>query len=72
MLPRVVVEQMNSSVLDLGNYSTTIIHIPSNDTTLVLKVQFSVSFKTECMLTFTIRAGEVLFKSVLCSVVHAR
>ncbi|XP_074514137.1 polycystin-1-like protein 2 [Sebastes fasciatus] len=38
LLPRPVGEQVNTSVLDLGNYSTTVIDIPSADTTLVLKM----------------------------------
>uniref|UniRef100_UPI0037E779AE polycystin-1-like protein 2 n=1 Tax=Semicossyphus pulcher TaxID=241346 RepID=UPI0037E779AE len=37
-LPRPVGEQVNTSVLDLGNYSTTVIDVPSADTTLVLKM----------------------------------
>lgn len=39
LLPRPVGEQVNISVLDLGNYSTTTIDIPVADNTLVLKVQ---------------------------------
>ncbi|XP_054471700.1 polycystic kidney disease protein 1-like 2 [Anoplopoma fimbria] len=38
LLPRPVGEQVNTSVLDLGNYSTTVINVPSADTTLVLKM----------------------------------
>ncbi|XP_047457946.1 polycystic kidney disease protein 1-like 2 [Mugil cephalus] len=38
LLPTPDGEQVNTSVLDLGNYSTTIIDIPSPDTTLVLKM----------------------------------
>ncbi|KAL7385772.1 hypothetical protein ABVT39_028164 [Epinephelus coioides] len=38
LLPRPVGEQVNTSVLDLGNYSTTIIDIPVADNTLVLKM----------------------------------
>ncbi|XP_042283303.1 polycystic kidney disease protein 1-like 2 [Thunnus maccoyii] len=38
MLPRPAGEQVNTSVLDLRNYSTTNIDIPSADTTLVLKM----------------------------------
>ncbi|CAJ1078835.1 polycystic kidney disease protein 1-like 2 [Xyrichtys novacula] len=37
-LPRPVGEQLNTSVLDLGNYSTTVIDIPSANDTLVLKM----------------------------------
>ncbi|XP_078118997.1 polycystin-1-like protein 2 [Sander vitreus] len=37
LLPRPVGEQVNTSVLDLGNFSTTSINIPA-DTTLVLKM----------------------------------
>ncbi|XP_041663058.1 polycystic kidney disease protein 1-like 2 [Cheilinus undulatus] len=37
-LPRPVGEQVNTSVLDLGNYSTTVIDIPSGNDTLVLKM----------------------------------
>lgn len=39
MLPRSVGEQVNTSLLDLRNYSTTNIDVPSADITLVLKVQ---------------------------------
>ncbi|KAM7380789.1 hypothetical protein PAMP_004062 [Pampus punctatissimus] len=42
LLPRPVGEQVNTSVLNLRNYSTTNIDIPSADTTLVLKVQYEV------------------------------
>ncbi|XP_061578916.1 polycystin-1-like protein 2 [Cololabis saira] len=42
LLPRVIGGQVNSSVLDLGNYSTTIINIPSNDSTVILKMVPSV------------------------------
>ncbi|KAM6934543.1 polycystin-1-like protein 2 [Xenentodon cancila] len=42
LLPRVSEEQVETSVLDLGNYSTTVINIPSNDTTLILKMVPSV------------------------------
>ncbi|XP_062287305.1 polycystin-1-like protein 2 [Scomber scombrus] len=38
LLPRPVGEQVNTSVMDLRNYSTTNIDIPSADTTLVLKM----------------------------------
>ncbi|KAG7235120.1 hypothetical protein INR49_025225 [Caranx melampygus] len=38
LLPRPVGEQVNTSVLDLGNFSTTIIDVPSEDSTLVLKM----------------------------------
>ncbi|CAK6964402.1 polycystic kidney disease protein 1-like 2 [Scomber scombrus] len=38
LLPRPVGEQVNTSVMDLRNYSTTNIYIPSADTTLVLKM----------------------------------
>nr|XP_033472921.1 polycystic kidney disease protein 1-like 2 [Epinephelus lanceolatus] len=38
LLPRPVGEQVNTSVLDLGNYSTTTIDIPVADNTLVLKM----------------------------------
>ncbi|XP_034430206.1 polycystic kidney disease protein 1-like 2 [Hippoglossus hippoglossus] len=38
LLPRPVGGQVNTSVLDLGNHSTTIIDIPSADTTLVIKM----------------------------------
>ncbi|XP_044072039.1 polycystic kidney disease protein 1-like 2 [Siniperca chuatsi] len=38
LLPRPVDEQVNTSVLDLGNYSTMVIDIRSADTTLVLKM----------------------------------
>ncbi|XP_049449240.1 polycystic kidney disease protein 1-like 2 [Epinephelus fuscoguttatus] len=38
LLPRPVGEQVNISVLDLGNYSTTTIDIPVADNTLVLKM----------------------------------
>ncbi|KAM6978376.1 polycystin-1-like protein 2 [Tautogolabrus adspersus] len=37
-LPRPVGEQVNTSVLDLGNYSTTVINVPSANNTLVLKM----------------------------------
>lgn len=38
LLPRPDGGQMNTSVLDLGNHSTTAIDIPSADSTLLLKV----------------------------------
>ncbi|XP_071328687.1 polycystin-1-like protein 2 [Trachinotus anak] len=38
LLPRPVGEQVNASVLDLGNFSTTVIDVPSADSTLVLKI----------------------------------
>ncbi|XP_062258132.1 polycystin-1-like protein 2 [Platichthys flesus] len=38
MLPTPVGGQVNTSVLDLGNYSTMIIDIPSADSTLVIKM----------------------------------
>uniref|UniRef100_A0A3B4YES0 Polycystic kidney disease protein 1-like 2 n=1 Tax=Seriola lalandi dorsalis TaxID=1841481 RepID=A0A3B4YES0_SERLL len=38
LLPRPVGEQVKTSVLDLGNFSTTVIDIPSADSTLVLKM----------------------------------
>ncbi|KAM9710551.1 polycystin-1-like protein 2 [Menidia menidia] len=42
LLPRDPGEPESSSVLDLGNYSTTVIDVPSADTTLVLKLLPSV------------------------------
>ncbi|XP_071754722.2 polycystin-1-like protein 2 [Centroberyx gerrardi] len=39
LLPRPVGEQVNNSVLDLRNYSTMVINVPSPDTTLVLKME---------------------------------
>ncbi|XP_037542039.1 polycystic kidney disease protein 1-like 2 [Nematolebias whitei] len=42
LLPRPNGEQVNTSVLDLGNYSTTAIDIPSADSTLLLKMVPSV------------------------------
>lgn len=39
LLPRPPGQQVNTSFLDLGNYSTVTIDLPSADTTLVLKVQ---------------------------------
>ncbi|XP_022597025.1 polycystic kidney disease protein 1-like 2 [Seriola dumerili] len=38
LLPRPVEEQVKTSVLDLGNFSTTVIDVPSADSTLVLKM----------------------------------
>ncbi|KAK1903165.1 Polycystic kidney disease protein 1-like 2, partial [Dissostichus eleginoides] len=38
LLPRPVGEQVNTSFLDLGNFSTTIIEVASADSTLVLKM----------------------------------
>ncbi|AWP12851.1 putative polycystic kidney disease protein 1-like 2 [Scophthalmus maximus] len=38
LFPRPVGERGNASVLDLGNYSTMVIDVPSTDTTLVLKM----------------------------------
>ncbi|XP_034417690.1 polycystic kidney disease protein 1-like 2 [Cyclopterus lumpus] len=38
LMPRPVGEQVNTSFLDLGNYSTTAINVPSGNTTLVLKM----------------------------------
>ncbi|XP_041858595.1 polycystic kidney disease protein 1-like 2 [Melanotaenia boesemani] len=42
LLPRPSEQQVNTSVLDLGNFSTTVIVVPSADTTLVLKMVPSV------------------------------
>ncbi|XP_027877842.1 polycystic kidney disease protein 1-like 2 [Xiphophorus couchianus] len=42
LLPRPAGEQVNTSVLDLGNYSTTAIDVPSADSTLLLKMVPSV------------------------------
>lgn len=42
LLPRSAGEQVNTSFLDLGNFSTTAINISSADSTLVLKVQYDV------------------------------
>ncbi|XP_034046435.1 polycystic kidney disease protein 1-like 2 [Thalassophryne amazonica] len=39
LLPRPDIEQQNSTVLDLANFSTLIIDIPSPDVTLVLKLE---------------------------------
>ncbi|KAK2854028.1 hypothetical protein Q5P01_006689 [Channa striata] len=39
LLPRLDVAQENSTVLDLANYSTLIIDVPSPDVTLVLKME---------------------------------
>ncbi|XP_071389094.1 polycystin-1-like protein 2 [Centroberyx affinis] len=39
LLPRPIGEQVNNSVLDLRNYSTMAINVPSPDTTLVLKME---------------------------------
>ncbi|KAM4630467.1 polycystin-1-like protein 2 [Polymixia lowei] len=39
LLPRLDGGQENSTVLDLGNFSTLIIHVPSPDVTLVLKLE---------------------------------
>ncbi|KAF7216060.1 polycystic kidney disease protein 1-like 2 [Nothobranchius furzeri] len=39
LLPRPAGEQVNTSVLDLRNYSTTAIDVPSADSTLLLKVE---------------------------------
>ncbi|KAF3686447.1 Polycystic kidney disease protein 1-like 2 PC1-like 2 protein Polycystin-1L2 Precursor [Channa argus] len=39
LLPRLDVAQENSTVLDLANYSTLIIDVPSPDVTLVLKIE---------------------------------
>ncbi|XP_036065666.1 polycystic kidney disease protein 1-like 2 [Oryzias melastigma] len=41
-LPRPAGEQVNTTVLDLGNYSTTIIDVPSADTSLVIKMEPSL------------------------------
>lgn len=38
-LPRLGGDQVNSTVLDLGNYSTVKIHVPSPNITLVLKME---------------------------------
>ncbi|XP_026231670.1 LOW QUALITY PROTEIN: polycystic kidney disease protein 1-like 2 [Anabas testudineus] len=38
LLPKPVGEQVNISILDLGNYSTTIIDVPSADDVLLLKM----------------------------------
>ncbi|XP_029979509.1 polycystic kidney disease protein 1-like 2 [Sphaeramia orbicularis] len=47
LLPRLDVGQENSTVLDLANFSTLIIDVPSPDVTLVLKMEPSedISFK---------------------------
>ncbi|KAM4731296.1 polycystin-1-like protein 2 [Anableps anableps] len=42
LLPRPSGEQVNSSILDLGNFSTTAIEVPSADSTLLLKMVPSV------------------------------
>lgn len=39
LLPRLDVGQENSTVLDLANFSTLIIDVPSPDVTLVLKME---------------------------------
>ncbi|XP_068592767.1 polycystin-1-like protein 2 [Cebidichthys violaceus] len=39
LIPRPAGEQVNTSFLDLGKYSTTVINVPSADTTLVLKMR---------------------------------
>ncbi|XP_042073861.1 polycystic kidney disease protein 1-like 2 [Haplochromis burtoni] len=39
VFPRFAGEQVNTTILDLGNFSTTVIDIPSANSTLVLKVQ---------------------------------
>lgn len=44
LLPRPAGEQVNVSVLNLANFSTTAIDVPSADDSLVLKVQYYVSF----------------------------
>ncbi|XP_026000938.1 polycystic kidney disease protein 1-like 2 isoform X3 [Astatotilapia calliptera] len=38
MFPRFAGEQVNTTILDLGNFSTTVIDIPSANSTLVLKM----------------------------------
>ncbi|XP_054909087.1 polycystic kidney disease protein 1-like 2 [Poeciliopsis prolifica] len=42
LLPRPIGEQVNTSVLDLGNYSTIAIDVPSDDSSLLLKMVPSV------------------------------
>ena len=42
LLPRSAGEQVNTSFLDLGNFSTTAINISSADSTLVLKVHYDI------------------------------
>ncbi|XP_074551429.1 polycystin-1-like protein 2 [Halichoeres trimaculatus] len=52
LLPRPVGEQVNTSILDLGNFSTAAIDIPSANNTLVLKMLPSID-----SLTFKVYLG---------------
>nr|XP_043906417.1 polycystic kidney disease protein 1-like 2 [Solea senegalensis] len=58
LLPRPDGEQVNTLVLDLGNYSTMVIDIPSTDTTLVLKMKPS-----EDPLPFKLFLGHMSYPS---------
>lgn len=51
-LPRPDVGQENSTVLDLANFSTLIINIPSPDVTLVLKIEPSENISFMLFLGF--------------------
>ncbi|KAK5935294.1 hypothetical protein CgunFtcFv8_020669 [Champsocephalus gunnari] len=52
LLPRLDVGQENSTVLDLANYSTLIIDVPSPDVTLVLKMEPSENISFVIFLGF--------------------
>ncbi|XP_071766137.2 polycystin-1-like protein 2 [Centroberyx gerrardi] len=52
LLPRLDVGQENSTVLDLGNFSTLIIHVPSPDVTLVLKMEPSEDIPFKLLLGY--------------------
>lgn len=43
LLPRANGTQVNTAVLDLANFSTTVIDLPSGDSTLLLKVLNGIS-----------------------------
>ncbi|KAM3877020.1 polycystin-1-like protein 2 [Diretmus argenteus] len=52
LLPRLDADQENSTVLDLGNFSTLIIDVPSPDVTLVLKLEPSEDIPLKLFLGY--------------------
>uniref|UniRef100_A0AAR2JZ86 Polycystic kidney disease 1 like 2a n=1 Tax=Pygocentrus nattereri TaxID=42514 RepID=A0AAR2JZ86_PYGNA len=52
LLPRAVVEEVNSTFLDLGNYSTLVINVTTPDISLVLKLDPSEETPLQLLLGF--------------------
>ncbi|KAJ3593029.1 hypothetical protein NHX12_005367 [Muraenolepis orangiensis] len=52
LLPRLDGEQQNSTILDLGNFSTLMIDVPSPDVTLVLRVEPSENIRFKLLLGY--------------------